>query len=111
MNWIANKAEVLLKNTGKITVVVQDNGSLHTSKISRQQFQRWEKQGLIIFFLPPYCSEMNPIESEWHQLKNHELAGQMFDNDYDLACAIRNGIESRGKRGNYTVERFIFNST
>ncbi|WP_327194432.1 hypothetical protein [Trichormus variabilis] len=28
---------------------------------------------------------MNPIETQWHQLKTHEIAGQMFDNEYDLA--------------------------
>jgi hypothetical protein len=26
---------------------------------------------------------MNRIEEEWHQLKTHEIAGQMFDNNYD----------------------------
>ena len=43
-----------------------------------------QKEGLYIFFLPPYCSQMNPIETQWHQLKSHEIAGQMFDNEYDL---------------------------
>jgi putative transposase len=110
LDWIADKAAITLAETGKITVVVQDNGSLHTSKISRQQFERWAKLGLIIFFLPPYCSEMNLIECEWHQLKTHQLAGRMFDNDYDLACAIMTGIQSRADCGNYTVDHFIFNS-
>ncbi|MEH1939330.1 MAG: hypothetical protein V7L01_03805 [Nostoc sp.] len=32
-------------------------------------------------------SEINRIEEEWHQLKTHEIAGQMFDNNYDLAMA------------------------
>ena len=111
MDWMAKKAAIILADTGKITIIVQDNGSLHTSKISRQQFDRWAKLGLIIFFLPPYCSEMNPIEGEWHQLKTHEIAGRMFDNDYDLACAIMAGIKARADRGEYTIDRFIFNST
>jgi putative transposase len=111
MNWLANKAAATLASTGKVTVIVQDNGSIHTSKISRAQFQRWEQQGLTIFFLPPYCSEMNPIEGEWHQLKTHEIAGRMFDNEYDLAVTIKAGIQARSERGNYKVERFIFNST
>ncbi|PSB40151.1 hypothetical protein C7B77_28745 [Chamaesiphon polymorphus CCALA 037] len=54
---------------------------------------------------------MNPIEGEWHQLKAHEIVGQMFDNDYDLACAIMTGIQARAEQSNYKVERFIFNST
>ncbi|MHC5600073.1 MAG: transposase [Nostoc sp.] len=35
--------------------------------------------GLYIFFLPPYCSEMNPIELEWQHLKKDELCGQIFN--------------------------------
>ena len=52
---------------------------------------------------------MNLIESEWHQLKSHEIAGQMFDNEYDLALAIISGMESRSSVGDYAIERFIFN--
>jgi hypothetical protein len=109
MDWVAQKAAITLAATGRITVVVQDNGSLHKSALVRQQWQRWQEQGLYIFFLPPYCSQMNPIETQWHQLKSHEIAGQMFDNEYDLAKAVIAGMDARGDVGGYTVERFIFN--
>lgn len=56
-----------------------------------------------------YCSEMNPIETEWHQLKSHEISGQMFDNEYDLAKAVMAGMESRSIAGEYALDRFIFN--
>ncbi|WP_271254628.1 hypothetical protein [Pseudanabaena sp. Chao 1811] len=59
--------------------------------------------------MPPYCSEINLIESEWLQLKTHEIAGQIFDNEYDLALAIISGIEARSSVGGYPIERFIFN--
>jgi DDE superfamily endonuclease len=111
MDWVAEKAAQTLAATGRLTVVVQDNGSLHTSRLTREQWQRWETQGLLIHFLAPYCSEMNPIEGEWHQLKAHEIAGQMFDNQYDLAKAVIQGVESRSQVGGYTLERFIFNCT
>jgi putative transposase len=111
MDWVAEKAVQTLAQTGRITVIVKDNGSLHTSLLSRQQWERWQSQGLYIFFLPPCCSEMNPIEIEWHQLKSHEISGQMFDNEYDLALAVIAGMESRSKSGGYVLERFMFNST
>ena len=96
MNWVAQKAAQTLETTGKITVVVQDNGSLHKSKVTQaQQWAIWAEQGLMMFFLPLYCSEMNPIKGEWHQLKAHEMAGQMFDNSDDLAIAIEAGVENR----------------
>ena len=110
MDWVAQKAAQTLAETGRITVVVQDNGSLHKSRLVQQQWSRWQEQGLFIFFLPPYCSEMNPIETQWRQLKGHEIAGQMFDNEYDLAMAVIDGMEARSAAGGYVLERFIFNS-
>jgi hypothetical protein len=64
---------------------------------------------LVYFLSSTVCSGMNPIETEWHQLKSHEIAGQMFDNEHDLAKAVINGIESCGTAGEYSVGRFIFN--
>ena len=93
-----------------MTVVVQDNGSLHKSNLTRQQWQRWHSQGLFLFFLPPYCSEMNRIEDQWHQLKAHEIAGRMFEDEYDLARAVIDGMEARSLKGGYSLERFKFNS-
>jgi len=111
MEWVAAKAQQTIAETGRITVVVHDNGSLHTSKKAKQQWLEWQQKGLFIFFLPPYCSEMNRIEEEWHQLKTHEIAGQMFDNNYDLAIAIIHGMEARSLKGGYDLERLIFNCT
>jgi hypothetical protein len=110
MDWVAAHAAQKLAQTGKLTVVVQDNGSLHTSQLTQQQWQRWQEQGLFLFFLPQYCSEMNRIEDEWHQLKTHEIAGRMFEDEYDLAMAIMEGMEARSQRGGYSLKRFKFNS-
>lgn len=110
MDWVAQKAAPTLTATGRLTVIVQDNGSSHTSQLTQQQWQRWQKQGLFLFFLPQYCSEMNRIEDQWHQLKAHEIAGQMFEDEYDLAMAIMDGMQARSQIGGYTLERFKFNS-
>ena len=111
MDWVAATAAETLKQTGRLTVIVQDNGPIHTSKLVRQQWARWQEQGLFIFFLPTYCSEMNPIEGQWHQLKAHEISGRIFDNEYDLALAVIDGIEARSEQGEYTLERFKFKSS
>ncbi len=110
MESVVQTAYEHLAATGCITVVVQDNGPIHTSSKVQQRWPEWEKKGLYIFFLPKYCSEMNPIELEWQQLKTHELAGQMFDDELDLAYAVMDGVEARGQEGTYTTERFKFNS-
>ncbi len=56
---------------------------------------------LSLFFLPPYSPEMNRIEDTWLHLKRQELGGRVFEDEYDLALAIIEGIENRGQQGNY----------
>ena len=110
MDWVATRAASLFQQTGKLTVVVQDNSPIHTSHEARAAWKRWAEQGLLLFFLPPYCSDMNKIETQWHQLKTHEIAGRIFDNEYDLAMTIIQGMNQRSQQGDYQLERFIFNS-
>jgi len=109
MNWVAQKANVTFAKTGTLTFIVQDNCSIHKSKAVQQHWKKWRQQGLIVLFLPPYCSELNPIEGQWHQLKNHELAGRMFEYEDELVEAIVDGMIDRSVRGGYDLDRFIFN--
>lgn len=108
MEWQAQQAEQVWRTTGQITVVVLDNYSLHKSKAVRQQWPEWEAKGLYLFFLPSYSSEMNRIEEEWHQLKAYEIAGRMFEDELALTDAVVAGMQARGDKGTYHVERFIF---
>jgi transposase len=62
---------------------------------SRAKWAAWEACGLYFFFLPKYCSELNPIEPEWHQVKPHELRGHMFEHELDLVYAVIDGIDAR----------------
>ena len=98
------------EKTGRTRVIVQDNGPIHRCREVQQLWSKWESQGLYIFFLPKYCSEMNPIELEWQHLKKDELSGKMFDDELDLAYAVIGGVEARGERGNYSTQRVRFNS-
>jgi len=52
---------------------------------------------------------MNRIEDQWLHLKRQESAGRIFDDEYDLALAIIEGLENRGQQGNFSVERLMFN--
>lgn len=108
MESIVDQAAKTFTETGRLTVVVQDNGSSHKSKAVQQLWPEWEKKGLIVFFLPPYCSEMNLIESEWHQLKAYEISGRMFEHEYDLAMAVIEGVEHRAQQAGFVPERFKF---
>ncbi len=110
MNWQAEQAEKRLNSTGKITVVVQDQGPIHKSKLTKSKYEKWSKQGLYIFLLPTYSPELNSIENEWERLKEDEIAGQMFEDEYELALAVIQAIEDRNSQKGLTVERFRFQS-
>lgn len=45
LDWQAELAQVRLGKTGQITVVVQDNGSIHTSLEVQERLTAWESQG------------------------------------------------------------------
>jgi hypothetical protein len=104
MDEQAKAAAEVLQQTGRIRVIVQDNASIHTSKIAQQKWQHWQAQGLFIFFLPPYCSEMNPIEIEWNHLKRDELVGQMFECEAELAYHVVVGLEARGEKLGHSTQ-------
>ena len=106
----AQQAQRQFEQTGRIRVIVQDNGSAHTSNAVKAKWAEWEAYGLFCFFLPKYCSELNPIETEWHQLKTHELRGHMFEHELDLAYAVIDGIDQRAQAAGYSTERFRFPS-
>jgi len=91
MVYVAQEAQ----KAGRIRVIVQDNGPIHRCKEVQKLWTKWENMGLYIFFLPPYCSEMNPIELEWQwqHLKKDELCGQIFDDELDLAYAVIDGVK------------------
>jgi putative transposase len=98
------------QNTGRIRVIVQDNGPIHRCKEVQKLWSSWEAMGLYIFFLPKYCSEMNPIELEWQHLKKDELAAKSFEDELDLAYAVMDGVQTRGEKGNYSTQRVKFSS-
>ena len=109
MDWQATIAEERLQKTGKITVVVQDGGSIHVSKLTKANHEKWSAQGLYIFLLPSYSPELNRIESEWQRIKEDELAGRMFEDEYELCLAVISAIESRQQNNGLNVTRYRFN--
>jgi hypothetical protein len=108
MDEQAKQAAQVFEQTGRIRVIAEDNGPIHTSAAVTAKQPEWEAQGLYIFFFAKYCSEMNPIELEWQHLKKDEIAGRMFEDELDLAYAVMDGVDARAKAQGHTVERFRF---
>ncbi|WP_293063576.1 MULTISPECIES: IS630 family transposase [unclassified Moorena] len=102
----AQEAKKTRLKTGIDTVIVLDNSSSHKSHQVKSQEKEWLEMGLYLFFLPTYSPELNLIEGEWHQLKTHQISGRMFEDEYDLALAVKEGIKERSCQVGYQLQQW-----
>lgn len=64
--------------TGRV-VLVLDNASYHKSASALAALSLFEHRVMFIW-LPPYCSDLNPIERFWRHLKDLACANKLQDN-------------------------------
>ena len=77
----------------KPVVRVEDNGPIHTSKLSLAALgprAHW----LTVEWLPKYAPELNQIEPVWRDLKAHHLAHQTFTDADALDQAIHAAVDA-----------------
>ena len=79
------------------TIVVLDNASVHSSAEFEANISRWEEKGLYVYFLPPYCPELNLIELLWRMIKYHWIPLKAYDNFKSL---VRNLADIFSRMGN-----------
>lgn len=58
-------------------VLVMDNAPYHRSAAVQAALSLFEHR-LVVFWLPPYCPTLNPIERFWRHLKDVALANHLF---------------------------------
>jgi hypothetical protein len=68
--------------TGRV-VLVMDNASYHKSAPALAALSLFEHRILVVW-LPPYCSDLNPIERFWRHLKDLACANKLQDNIVDV---------------------------
>lgn len=79
--------ELLVKNypTGRV-ILVMDNASYHKSAAALAALSLFEHRVMFVW-LPPYCSDLNPIERFWRHLKDLACANKLQD---DIKAVARN---------------------
>jgi len=82
------RLKIRARRTGRRIVLVLDNGSAHTSRLSRAEIDK--VKGLIqVFWLPTYTSEqLNDIEGLWKHLKEDYFSRMLVDNSQDFREAV-----------------------
>jgi putative transposase len=56
-----------------------------------------------------FGGERSQIKLPCQQMKQDELAGEIFDSELEIASAVIYGVEVKGERGNYRTQSVKFN--
>ena len=74
------------------SVVITDNASVHHVDSVVETFKQL---GVLIYFLPPYSPDFNPIEESFSKLKSVMQANeQLLDSGLDIEALILTGLSS-----------------
>ena len=65
-----NFIELLKKGIEKPMTIILDNASIHKANAIQPALELLKKQGVTLYFLPPYSPELNRIERLWHLMKH-----------------------------------------
>ena len=79
------------------TVIVLDNASIHKTKAIKRVMADWQKQGLYLFFLPPYSPHLNPIERLWKEIKEGWILPEDYRTKEHLFYAVDRICNAVGK--------------
>jgi putative transposase len=68
-------------------VLAMDNVSYHRSAAVKAALSLFETR-VLVFWLPPYCADLNPIERYWRHLKDLACANQLHSSLPTLSAAL-----------------------
>lgn len=83
--------------TGRV-VLVMDNASYHKSAASLAALSLFEHRVMLVW-LPPYCSDLNPIERFWRHLKDLACANKLQDNIDDVITSAEKILNQQNMAG------------
>jgi transposase len=75
-DFVAFLEHLLVAYPGIPIILIVDNYSSHTAHLVREWLQ--EHPRLQLYYLPKYCSHLNPVEGIWLQLKNKIAANRLY---------------------------------
>jgi transposase len=94
--------------TDKPIVLVLDNASYHHSAEAEAAIAHFEDRALF-FWLPPYCSDLNPIERFWLHLKGFACANKLFASIQDVLQSVSRCLAQQNDFAH--PDRFLFSNT
>jgi len=92
-----------------LTVVVLDNASMHRSKLVKDSRRELVKQGIVLYFLPPYSPELNLIEPVFGVIKHHDMPERSYTGTsvYDLTQAVDAAFHRANQRISFKTQQCL----
>lgn len=87
-----------VQSISKVTYVLIDNASIHTSHAFKAKLPEWDEKGLILIYLPPYSPKLNPIEILWRFIKYSWLPLSAYQSFNDLKLALQHVLDNIGSQ-------------
>ncbi len=90
-NFLAFLVALVTAYAGRKVRLVCDNGRFHHTRAVHAWLDA-HRELIEVFWLPPYCPNLNLIERLWGHLKRTVLANVLFQTMDDLMAAFRRGV-------------------
>ena len=119
VTWIAAKRKnsatfisflehlLLQQYPDQAVILVLDNASFHRSGAAMAALSLFEHR-VGVFWLPPYCSTLNPIERYWRHLKDRVCINKLFPHMDDLVNAVDRELSAQNDPNN--PDRFLLSN-
>jgi transposase len=75
-DFVAFLDHLLVVYPNQPIILIVDNYSSHTAHLVREWLETHPR--LQLYYLPKYCSHLNPVEDIWLRLKNHVSANRLY---------------------------------
>lgn len=75
-DFVAFLEHLLIVYSHQPIILIVDNYSSHTAHLVRDWLEIHPR--LQLYYLPKYCSHLNPVEDIWLRLKNHVAANRLY---------------------------------
>lgn len=89
-------------------VLVLDNASIHHSQMSEAMLAYLENR-FLVYWLPKYCSDLNPIERFWRHLKELACSDHFFATLEQLLASVRQTLINQNDPAH--PDRLVFSKT
>lgn len=92
----------LPREPGKPLVVVLDNASVHKNKLIKAALPELWREGIYLYYLPPYSPKLNRIERLFRVTK-HQGMPERTHRTYD---ALEDAVEAAFQAENFTLRTY-----